>query len=126
VLNNDNDESRRLVENCYRTHKTLVNPIIDWPDEAVKEFLKYYSVVGNPLYQCGFCRIGCIGCPMANKQRYTHFRLYPIYRINYVKAFDRMIKKRIETGLEPIWENGEACMRWWLGENPDQITFDDL
>lgn len=30
ILNTDNDESRRMVEMCYRTHKTLVNPIIDW------------------------------------------------------------------------------------------------
>ena len=29
ILNTDNDENRRMVEMCYRTHKTLVNPIID-------------------------------------------------------------------------------------------------
>ncbi|MCQ2308052.1 MAG: hypothetical protein MJ000_10915 [Bacteroidales bacterium] len=23
-------------------------------------------------------------------------------------------------------ETGEQVMRWWLGENPKQVTFDDL
>lgn len=32
ILNTDNDENRRMVEQCYRTTSTLVNPIIDWTD----------------------------------------------------------------------------------------------
>ena len=38
VLNLDNADTRRVVENCYRTHKTLINPIIDWEDD----FLYWY------------------------------------------------------------------------------------
>lgn len=33
ILNDDNDEARRFVEHCFRTFKTLVNPIVDWEDE---------------------------------------------------------------------------------------------
>lgn len=69
IMNTDNDESRRMVEQCYRTRKTMINPIIDWSDNDVWEFLKYYNCKSNPLYECGFKRIGCIGCPMAGKQR---------------------------------------------------------
>lgn len=38
VLNLDNSETRRIVENCYRTQKTLINPLIDWDDD----FLYWY------------------------------------------------------------------------------------
>lgn len=65
-MNDDNDENRRLAEFCYRTQKMLLNPIVDWTDEEVWEFLN--EVVHAPhccLYDEGYTRIGCIGCPMA-------------------------------------------------------------
>lgn len=66
VMNEDNDENRRLAEFCYRTQKMLLNPIVDWTDEDVWDFLD--NIVNVPhcsLYDEGFKRIGCIGCPMA-------------------------------------------------------------
>lgn len=128
VLNNDNSESRKFVEMCYTNRKTMLNPIIDWEDGNVWEFLNYYGIESNPLYQCGFNRIGCIGCPNASKHRYVEFERYPKYRENYVKAFDRMLLRRKEKGLEilPTWYNGEAVMRWWLEEDSMQLTFDDI
>lgn len=38
VLNVDNDENRRLAESCYRTRKTIINPIIDWTEAEVWAF----------------------------------------------------------------------------------------
>jgi phosphoadenosine phosphosulfate reductase len=38
ILNDDNDKNRRLVEHCYRTTKTMVNPIVDWSDYDVWAF----------------------------------------------------------------------------------------
>ena len=35
LLNNDNDEKRRLIENCQMRGKRVLNPIIDWTDEEV-------------------------------------------------------------------------------------------
>ena len=29
-MNYDNSEVHRMVESCYRTSKTLVNPILEW------------------------------------------------------------------------------------------------
>lgn len=126
IMNDDNDESRRMVEHCYRTTSTMVNPIVDWTDDDVWEFLRHYGCRSNPLYDCGFKRIGCIGCPMASKHRYTGFRLYPKYKNNYIKSFDRMITERKRRNLDLVWQSGEEVFRWWMGENPDQIMFDDL
>ncbi|MCM1220349.1 MAG: phosphoadenosine phosphosulfate reductase family protein [Lachnospiraceae bacterium] len=39
VMNMDNNENRRLVEHCYRTTSTMINPILDWSDSDVWEFL---------------------------------------------------------------------------------------
>lgn len=109
----------------------MINPIIDWSDSDVWAFLKYYGCKSNPLYQCGFCRIGCIGCPMSGKHRYAEFRRYPIYKLNYIKAFDRMLanlKKDAHNNGEIFnigWQSGEDVFRWWMGENIDQLRIDD-
>lgn len=127
LLNDDNDENRRVVEQCYRTRKTMVNPIVDWTDEDVWEFLNHYGCKSNPLYkECGYKRIGCIGCPMASKGRYKQFERYPKYKENYIKAFDRMIKTNRELGLKADWKDGEECFRWWMGEDINQIRWEDL
>lgn len=69
ILNTDNDEERRVVESCYRTTSTMINPIVDWEDEDVWEFLHYYRCPSNPEYQCGEKRVGCIGCPIAGGKK---------------------------------------------------------
>lgn len=119
ILNDDNAESRRLVEQCYRTRKTLVNPILVWTDEDVWEFLHHYGCDGNPLYRCGHSRVGCIGCPLAGKKKRTEqLELYPKYAQAYLRAIGRMLKRRMEQGKEiPLaWGDGrpETVMKWWL------------
>lgn len=129
ILNDDNDESRRMVEHCYRTTSTMINPIVNWSDNDVWDFLKYYGCQSNPLYQCGFKRIGCIGCPMADiKHRYAEFRLYPKYKNLYIKAFDRMLARSKELGksYKLDWQTGSDVFKWWMNEDYRQITFDDL
>ena len=122
IMNEDNDENRRLAEFCYRTQKMLLNPIVDWTDDEVWEFLN--EIVKVPhcyLYDEGFKRIGCIGCPLAGAERQKReFERYPKFRAIYVRAFDRMIEKRKTNGLPKEWKDGEDVMRWWLNENPKE------
>lgn len=85
LLNLDNDNSRRLVEQCYRTRKTLLNPIIDFTDEEIWEIIKGENIPYCELYDCGFKRLGCIGCPLVDSKK--EFLRYPKYKENYIKAF---------------------------------------
>lgn len=127
ILNNDNTEDRELVEHCFMQSKVMINPIYDWEDADVWEFLKYYGIEGNPLYQCGFKRVGCIGCPLSNvKERYREFALYPKFKDNYIRAFDRMIQRRKERGFKTDWQNGTEVFRFWMEEDYKQLRFEDL
>lgn len=128
VLNDDNAETRRFVEHCYRTTATMVNPIVDWTDEDVWEFLNYYGCKSNPLYQCGQKRIGCIGCPLQGFAGMKQdFSTRPKYRAAYIRAFDKMLEARLSSGLknEDAWIDGEHVMRWWVGDDPLQMTLFD-
>lgn len=120
VLNTDNDEARRAVEMCYRTRKTLVNPIIDWDDAEVWEFLNDIAKVPHcRLYDEGFTRLGCIGCPMSGaKGMKRGFARWPKYEALYIRAMEKMIENhpgqiRIATG--EIARGGGRCSR--LGES---------
>lgn len=44
VLNLDNSETRRIVENCYRTQKTLINPLIDWDDDFLYWYIRKENI----------------------------------------------------------------------------------
>lgn len=115
VLNDDNDASRRSVEYCYRTRKTILNPIVDWTTEEVWEFIREYKIPYCQLYDEGYERLGCIGCPMSGTME-EEFEKYPIYRQNYIKAFERMIQEREKRGLTQPWKTGEEVMEWWLSK----------
>lgn len=122
IMNDDNDSSRRMVEHCYRTTSTMINPVVDWTDSEVWEFLRHYGCKSNPLYQCKLKRIGCIGCPMAStRHRLLEFEQYPTYKQSYIHAFDRMITQHsFETYS---WKTGEDVFDWWLGIDSNQISF---
>lgn len=128
MLNDDNDESRRMFETCKLKGKRIVNPLIDWTDEEIWDYCESENIRMNPLYGCGYKRIGCIGCPMASvKQREEEFARYPQFKKAYIWAFDKMIERRKEKDL-PIdvgndWSTGEKVFDWWLyGENKTNNT----
>lgn len=115
VMNMDDDASRRTVEQCYRTSKTLVNPIVDWDEEDVWEYLNH--VVKAPhceLYDQGYKRLGCVGCPMSYN-RARELERYPKIKGMYLRAFERMLEERRKKGMPTDWQNAEDVMKWYLG-----------
>ena len=90
ILFNDNDEDRRQLEHCIPKHKYIVNPIIDFTDEDVWQFIRDENLPYCKLYDQGCKRLGCIGCPMAGgKVQQEQFARYPKFRDAYIRAFDR-------------------------------------
>lgn len=132
VLNYDNAETHRMVESCYRTSKTLVNPILNWNDDYLWWYIRHEGIEINPLYKGGCSRIGCIGCPMAGKERYKEFAQYPKYKEAYIRAFDRMLERRRQCGNKEIigWKTGQGVFDWWMEDkNIDgqySMTFDGV
>lgn len=129
IMNDDNDESRRTVENCYRTRKVLVNPIIDWEEEDVWEYLN--EVVKVPhceLYDKGYERIGCIGCPM-NTRAVDELERYPKYKANYIRAFKRMIDvRKTKQGKDyrnETWQTAQSVYDWFVCQRKEETYHPD-
>lgn len=126
MLNNDNDDRRKFIESCTLKAKTVCNPIIDWTDREVWDFYYGECKKHNPLYERGYTRVGCIGCPMATrKQRLKEFYEYPTYEKAYKRAFKKMLEARDRSDK---WENEEDVFRWWLDDPTikGQVTINDL
>ena len=117
ILMDDNDEARMQFETCQLKGKRTVNPIIGWSAADVWDYVTAEHIPMNPLYRCGFCRVGCIGCPMAGKKRYKEFADFPKYKQSYIRAFGRMLDARKEKGLETKWKTGEDVFRWWMNDD---------
>lgn len=131
VLKNEEQEPNAIFESCKVSAQRIVNPIIDWSDAQVWGFLQDAKVPVNPLYECGFDRVGCVGCPMAGKKRWTEFRRWPAYEKLYIQAFDRMLDERRQRGkLDGNWMMGGTGLdvfRWWMEEDvlPGQMPIED-
>ena len=107
--------NRKMVELCYKNYTKTINPIIDWTEAEVWEFHKLYNLPHNPLYDMGYKRVGCIGCPQKGKKGMLEdFKRFPKYKENYIRAFERMLKVRKEKGLETTWKTGEEVFEWWI------------
>lgn len=115
VLNLDNADSRDAMEMCYRTRKTLINPIVDWDDGDVWEFIHKYNIPYCKLYDEGYKRLGCIGCPMGStKHRVSEFERYPKFKRQYLKAFEKMVNRIKESGCDSTWESADDVFNWWM------------
>ena len=120
VYSNDNNEAKRMVEQCTTKSKFVLNPIIDWTDTEVWQFIKGAEIPYCKLYDEGFKRLGCIGCPMAGKGREKEFERWPTYKRAYLRAFDKMLKERERRGMKPFMngiKTAEDVMSWWMEEN---------
>lgn len=113
-LNNDNDEGRQVLDVCIKQRKTVINPIIDWEDDDVWEFIAEHDLPYCSLYDEGFKRLGCIGCPLGGyKAQKKDFARFPQYKKLYLLAFDKMLK----THDCHSWKTAQEVFDWWIGDS---------
>lgn len=89
----------------------LISPIIHWTEQDVWEFLnKVMEVPHCSLYDEGWHRIGCIGCPMSSyKQKMIENKRYPHVKRGWIKA------------IKAIRNGGGIQKRIYLVEHPQGL-----
>ena len=105
-----------LITHAKKNMDVVCNPILYWTDGDVWNFIKDRNIKVCDLYSMGFKRVGCVGCPMAGKrEREREFALFPAYKTNYIKAFERMDKSayRGDGGITPE-STGKEVFDWWM------------
>ncbi len=96
----------------------LISPIIHWTERDVWQFLnKVVQVPHCELYDQGFTRIGCIGCPMSNtKHKFVENNRWPHVRRNWIKAIIKIRTGGVFQGQSAkILTDGNPVVRYWKG-----------
>lgn len=116
MLFNDNDDGRLGFENCVMKRKLVTNPIIDWHDTDIWYYIRHEKIPYCSLYDEGFSRLGCIGCPMVSVgQREIEFSRWPGFKGYYISAFERMLK--VNSEIPYTWKSGQEVFDWWVYGN---------
>lgn len=109
-----------LIANMKKHKETIVNPIYEWTDEEIWEYIAQENIKTNPLYKRGYKRVGCIGCPLAShNMRIKEFKDYPKFEVAYKAAFKKMLEKRKSEGKDDTtgkWKDEQAVFDWWMEE----------
>ena len=113
------ERSEKTDVQCFGKgkEKITVNPILDWMETDVWEYLN--SVVSVPhceLYNLGRRRVGCLFCPMkARKEIVDDMQRYP-HQFNRLK---KTVAKIAETSKE-FPNDPQAFLEWWLSDKSVQ------
>lgn len=110
-VNITNADEEQMLGCIHGKESLLISPIFYWTEQDVWEFLN--DVVKVPhcsLYDEGWHRIGCIGCPMSShKQKMIENERYPHVKRNWIKA------------IKTIRNGGGIQKRLYLVEHPQGL-----
>ncbi|HPS70604.1 MAG TPA: phosphoadenosine phosphosulfate reductase family protein [Candidatus Cryosericum sp.] len=115
--------SRAEVDIARLTGKENVNPIFMWSSNDIWQYINERRLPYCSLYDEGFDRLGCIGCPMAGpKERERQFQRWPGIEKAYIAACQHAVDRRIEKGkqTETSWANGQEMFDWWMERTEKQ------
>lgn len=118
-LHSDNDEKRNMIENCTVKGKHLLNPIVDWTDGDVWKYIRSRKLKYCKLYDEGYKRLGCIGCPLSSNKR-DELNKYPKFAENYKRAIARWLPGYLERAKKaerkPLFTTVDKWYSWWIEE----------
>jgi len=105
----------------------IINPILNWSDSQVWQYIRYHGVPYCNLYDEGFKRLGCVGCPMARlKGRMKEFKRWPHFERRWKALFQSVWERKTGSTQRDgrVWfgdryfENWEQMWAWWLNNEP--------
>ena len=95
-----------------RRGEDVVFPIRLWSNANVWEFIRSRGVPYCSLYDEGFTRLGCIGCPLASeKNRRREFERWPRYEARWKWAFQKLWERKAGTIIKP--HRGFPAREWY-------------
>lgn len=109
-----NRRSKRTMFEISYTDKTkkMIHLILEWSDADVWDYIHKLDIPYCCLYDEGFTRIGCIGCPMASKkERLMQFKRYPSHKKAYINSIQLALDKKPS---QYFGTDANKFFDWWV------------
>lgn len=107
-----------------KTHQWMLAPILNWSDSEVWEFIRSRSLPYCELYDQGFKRIGCVGCPMSyckgsELDRWPHFdrRWRRLFHEVWNNRTGSMQKNGLVWFGDRYFTDADEMYDWWRGND---------
>ena len=115
----------------------ILAPICYWTDKDVWDFINSRNMPYCCLYDEGFKRLGCVGCPMAHRQMQSQFNRWPgyekLWRLGFQRLWERWHGIPNRKGQPRFFEkfgSHEAFFDWWMTGKAhvedNQCVFEDM
>ena len=118
-----NRKKRTVQETCCHGNKWFLNPIIDWTEKDVWEYIKTNNLPYCSLYNEGFKRLGCVLCPMKTaKQTQIELQRFPKIATNWRRAFEKLYETHKDKPSFQRWKSSEEMWRWWISRKGERIS----
>jgi phosphoadenosine phosphosulfate reductase len=114
---------RKEYEKDRKSSGYILSPIMEWASDEIWDYIHANNLPYPSLYDEGFHRIGCIGCPMAGKNRNKEFKRWPQYQKAYYNTFKKLLENRKQEGKDDStgqWKDVDTLWLWWMGELPKE------
>ena len=118
-------QKRQMTELCSSRSMRTLNPIIDWEDDDVWEFIHQEQLDYCSLYDEGFTRLGCILCPIGGHPKEEAAR-WPQFTKAYIRTFDRLLEVRHAAGKKTKFTTGQEIFDWWIKRNTKPMSSDQM
>jgi phosphoadenosine phosphosulfate reductase len=112
-----------------KNHGEITCPILYWTEDDVWGFHKKFNLPYCSLYDEGWKRLGCIGCPMSGVTGIKRdFKRWPKYETYWRKGFIRLwnkwhgvLNRKGEPRFFEKFGNAERFFQWWI----DGVRYDE-
>lgn len=104
-----------------RTRLPVIAPVLYWTDADIWQFIRENNMPYCELYNQGFSRLGCVGCPLGGKNRVKEFEMWPRYKTLWKRAGEKWWVKYRDK-LKPDgtryfaakFPTFESYWSWWM------------
>jgi phosphoadenosine phosphosulfate reductase len=117
----------KIMTPMDRGERIVVNPILYWTDNDLWTFIRSDGIHYCDLYDQGFDRLGCVGCPKSSN-RAKEFSRWPRYEASWKRACQRWFERwhntpKLDGGDRWTHKHEFTCWqdlwRWWMEELPE-------